>query len=118
MVPPAVPLVLEATLVTDRSALEPTGVTTVTVLVGVGSGVVLVPTAVLVMLPTGTLYLLLKRLKDEDYVTTYLQEGSEGPARKYYKLSATGKQYFEELNAEWREFVTQVGNLLQGRENV
>ena len=31
---------------------EPIGVTTVTVLVGAGSGVVLVPTAVLVMLPT------------------------------------------------------------------
>ena len=52
MVEPAVPLVLEATLVTLRSALLPTGVTSVTVLLaGVGSGVVLVPTAVLVTLP-------------------------------------------------------------------
>ena len=40
-----------ATLVVVKSALVPTGVTTVTVLLGVGSGVVLVPTAVLVMLP-------------------------------------------------------------------
>ena len=45
-------LALEATLVSVRSATLPTGVTTVTVLVGVGSAVVLVPTAVLVMLPT------------------------------------------------------------------
>ncbi|MGB7594683.1 MAG: PadR family transcriptional regulator [Erysipelotrichaceae bacterium] len=66
---------------------------------------------------TGTLYLLLKRLKDDDYVTTYLQEGSEGPARKYYKLSSTGRNYYEELAAEWKEFVTQVGNLLKGRDN-
>jgi hypothetical protein len=51
MVCPCVPLVLLATLVSVRSALVATGVTTVTVLVGVGSGVVLVPTAVLVMLP-------------------------------------------------------------------
>jgi PadR family transcriptional regulator PadR len=66
---------------------------------------------------TGTLYLLLKRLKDEDYVTTYLQEGSEGPARKYYTLSATGRRYLDELSQEWKEFVTQVSNLLKGRNN-
>ena len=38
-------------MVSVRSACVVTGVTTVTVLLGVGSGVVLVPTAVLVMLP-------------------------------------------------------------------
>ena len=47
----AVPAPTLATLVSVRSALLTTGVTTVTVLVAVGSGVVLVPTAVLVMLP-------------------------------------------------------------------
>ena len=52
MVEPIVPMALEATLVTLRSALVATGVTTALVLLpGVGSGVVLVPMAVLVTLP-------------------------------------------------------------------
>ena len=47
-----VPLALEATLLTVKSALEATGVTTVLVLLpGVGSAVVLVPLAVLVTEP-------------------------------------------------------------------
>ncbi len=29
---------------------------------------------------TGTLYLILKRMKDEEYVTTYLVESESGPA--------------------------------------
>ena len=52
MVEPLVPLLLEATLVTLRSALVTTGVTTVLVLLpGVGSAVVLVPLAMLVTEP-------------------------------------------------------------------
>ncbi len=53
--PPAVTLALDATLVTVRSATLATGVTRVTVFVGVGSGVVEVPTAVLVTLPLAEL---------------------------------------------------------------
>jgi len=35
----------------------------------------------------GTIYPILRRLKDEGYVTTYLQEASGGPPRKYYALT-------------------------------
>ena len=46
---------------------------------------------------TGTLYLVLKRLKDEDYVDTYLVESMEGPARKYYHLTEKGRKYQGDL---------------------
>ena len=36
---------------------------------------------------TGTLYPILKKLKDELYVETYLVESEGGPARKYYHLT-------------------------------
>ncbi len=61
---------------------------------------------------TGTLYLVLKRMKDEEYVDTYLVESEEGPARKYYHLTEQGKQYQESLKAEWQEFVDAVGRLI------
>ncbi len=57
---------------------------------------------------TGTLYLVLKRLKDENLVTTYLQESENGPARKYYHLSEEGKKTQEDLKTEWNQFTGAV----------
>ena len=62
------------------------------------------------VIATGTLYLILKRLKDEAYVETYLVESGEGPARKYYHLTEKGKEYQAKLKTEWIEFV----NVVQG----
>ena len=61
---------------------------------------------------TGTLYLILKRLKDEEHVSTYLRESENGPARKYYYLTDSGRQYQEELKAEWKSFVSAVNNII------
>lgn len=35
----------------------------------------------------GSVYPLLRRLTKEEYFTTYLQESTEGPPRKYYTLT-------------------------------
>ncbi|CAH1196206.1 PadR family transcriptional regulator [Paenibacillus sp. JJ-223] len=61
----------------------------------------------------GALYPLLRRLVNEGYCTTYLQESSEGPPRKYYKLSDAGRDYMRTLSSEWNEFVRNVANLLE-----
>ena len=60
----------------------------------------------------GTLYLVLKRLKEEELVETYLVESGEGPARKYYHLTEKGRLHQEELVSEWKLFVEAVGRLL------
>lgn len=60
----------------------------------------------------GTLYLILKRLKEEDLVETYLVESEEGPARKYYHLTEQGISYQNDLKKEWVEFVDAVNRLL------
>ena len=65
----------------------------------------------------GTLYLILKRLKDAGYLTTYLKESSGGPARKYYHLTEEGSRYREEKTAEWRSFVSKAERLLEAGEN-
>lgn len=62
---------------------------------------------------TGTLYLVLKRLKDENYVTTYLQESENGPARKYYHLTDEGRTCMEQMKTEWLEFVRAVEELVE-----
>ncbi|MBR3840121.1 MAG: PadR family transcriptional regulator [Erysipelotrichales bacterium] len=65
---------------------------------------------------TGTLYLVLKRLKDEEYVDTYLVESMEGPARKYYRLTDKGRIYQSELKAEWESFTEHVAYLIRKGE--
>ena len=61
----------------------------------------------------GTLYLLLRRLNEENYFETYLVESPEGPARKYYKLTPNGQQHYKKLKAGWIEFVEQVNQLMK-----
>lgn len=63
----------------------------------------------------GTIYPLLKRIKDEGYVTTYLKESQEGPPRKYYSITTTGVKKKEVLAEEWRAFVNGVESIIGGR---
>jgi PadR family transcriptional regulator PadR len=60
----------------------------------------------------GTIYPILRRLNQEGYFTTYLQESQEGPPRKYYKLTALGKNTKEELLKEWFDYVNEVNNIV------
>jgi PadR family transcriptional regulator PadR len=61
----------------------------------------------------GTIYPLLKRIKDEGYVSTYLQESSEGPPRKYYRITNYGRNTLKTLEDEWRCIVTGIENILK-----
>ena len=60
----------------------------------------------------GTLYLVLKRLKEEALVETYLVESDEGPARKYYHLTEDGRSHQAQLEQEWKTFVAAVDRLI------
>ena len=60
----------------------------------------------------GTLYLVLKRLKEEALVETYLVESDEGPAIKYYHLTENGRCHKEQLEQEWKEFIEAVDRLI------
>jgi PadR family transcriptional regulator PadR len=61
----------------------------------------------------GTIYPILRRLKDEGFVTTYLQEASGGPPRKYYALTESGTREQQRLEKEWHEFVGSVNTILK-----
>ncbi|MBP2079500.1 PadR family transcriptional regulator [Oceanobacillus polygoni] len=61
----------------------------------------------------GTVYPLLRRLTKEGYFTTYLKESTEGPPRKYYKLTDVGRSYYQSLLEEWQEFTNGVNQLIK-----
>ena len=60
----------------------------------------------------GTIYPILRRLTKEGYFETYILESNEGPARKYYKLTAEGKNSLKKLTKEWNDFVIAVNTFL------
>jgi len=60
-----------------------------------------------------TIYPILRKLKDEGLVTTYIKEESGGPPRKYYKLTALGAHEFASAKAEWLDFTKQINKFLE-----
>ena len=65
----------------------------------------------------GSVYPLLRRLTKEGYFTTYLKESTEGPPRKYYKITELGKQNLKELREDWKNFIKGVNELIDGEES-
>lgn len=64
----------------------------------------------------GTIYPLLKRLRDSGYVETYLKESIEGPSRKYYKITKKGRDEYKKMFLEWENFVEEI-NIFLYEEN-
>jgi PadR family transcriptional regulator PadR len=54
----------------------------------------------------GTIYPILSRLKREGIVQTTIMESNEGPPRKYYKLTAKGKEILSKMNNYWQDIKT------------
>lgn len=65
----------------------------------------------------GTIYPLLSRLKSAGLVTSRLEESPEGPARKYYALTAEGRNSVEMMGTYRTELVQGIGQLLESEKN-
>jgi len=50
----------------------------------------------------GTLYPLLSRMRRDGLLDYEWQESEAGPPRKYYQLTAKGREQLEELNDYWK----------------
>jgi PadR family transcriptional regulator, regulatory protein PadR len=59
----------------------------------------------------GSIYPLLSRLKKQGLVSTRLEESSEGPARKYYRLTSSGRLVGEEMQAYFADMAKGVAGL-------
>jgi PadR family transcriptional regulator PadR len=61
----------------------------------------------------GTVYPILRKMKTEGLVNTYLSEKSNGPPRKYYTITTLGKEEFQKQAKEWLDFSEAVKNLIK-----
>jgi PadR family transcriptional regulator PadR len=62
----------------------------------------------------GTVYPILRKLKADGLVTTYLSEDSGGPPRKYYSLTEDGRVEYRRSRTEWLEFTEIIEGILKG----
>lgn len=61
-----------------------------------------------------TLYPILKKLEKAGYLTTY-QQAYQGRKRKYYAITADGKEQLSFLKKEWQLYKEKVDEIIEGR---
>jgi len=63
----------------------------------------------------GTLYPLLNRLKTLGFVEYNWKESTQGPPRKYYSLTNSGKKHMKELHQSWKEIDNSVKKIINSK---
>ncbi len=56
----------------------------------------------------GTLYPLLTRQKNAGLLSYRWEESTQGPPRKYYRITEKGLQYLSELDEAWNDLIASV----------
>ncbi len=67
-----------------------------------------------VIVVEGTLYPLLTRQKNAGLLSYRWEESQQGPPRKYYELTPSGREYLNDLDKSWDDLVESV-NLIRTR---
>ena len=62
----------------------------------------------------GTMYPLLARLRQDGLVETSWHESSQGPPRRYYRLTNEGRAALGTFTMQWHRFRDALDNLLDG----
>ena len=60
----------------------------------------------------GTIYPLLSRLRRDKLVETTWRESTEGPPRRYYRITDDGRRALDGFTLEWARFRTAVDAIL------
>lgn len=64
------------------------------------------------VIPEGTVYPLLSRLKAEGWVQSEWVEAEAGHPRKYYSLTAAGRRHAQEMARAWSRFSASLDRLV------
>jgi PadR family transcriptional regulator PadR len=64
-------------------------------------------------IPKGTIYPLLLTMEKKQLLKSERQPSPDGPTRKYYVITAAGKQARDEFIAQWSTLTNNVATLMQ-----
>lgn len=59
----------------------------------------------------GTLYPLLTRLKNAEFLNYRWEESTSGPPRKYYQITDKGNLFLKELQTTWNDLTNSVNQI-------
>lgn len=62
----------------------------------------------------GSLYPVLHKMENEEYVKSYLAKGDTGKERKYYQITNKGKRQLKEEKKQWDIFTASVNKVIGG----
>lgn len=65
----------------------------------------------------GSIYPLLARLQKAGKLESYLVQSSEGPARKYYRITDQGRKALDRWRQDWAGFREAVDAVIGGNDN-
>ena len=65
----------------------------------------------------GTIYPVLLRLQKSKWVVGTMRPSDSGPNRKYYSLTAEGKENLELIRSEWESLSSPITKILRGDED-
>ena len=65
-------------------------------------------------LKSGTLYPILHTLEQQGTVESYDQLSDNAKTRKYYRITKSGKELFQEKQSEWLRYTSIVNEVLGG----
>lgn len=62
----------------------------------------------------GNVYPILARLEQEGLVESYTQASTDGPPRKYFKLTDAGAGTLVDMNGHWRQMIESIEKVRKG----
>lgn len=65
------------------------------------------------MVAQGTIYPLLMKLEKENLLVSYLKESTDGPPRKYYKITSGGLEYIQSFSPIWKKITISINKILE-----
>jgi len=63
------------------------------------------------LISEGTIYQILRRLRQQRLVKTHTKKSPDGPPRKYYELTTSGRQALAQMNTYWHAFTEQTRSI-------
>ena len=62
----------------------------------------------------GNVYPILARLQQETLVDCYTEPSTDGPPRKYFKVTDAGQQTLADMNEHWEQIIQSIRTIQKG----
>ena len=62
----------------------------------------------------GNVYPILARLQQDGLIESYTRQSSDGPPRKYFKVTSAGDEILSQMNIHWEQMIQSIQHVRKG----